>query len=59
MDLEKIRVHFSTRTLQAFDEGKCVVVVFIDFRKAVDTINRKMLLQKLKDIGFDGIVFIK
>ena len=44
------------RTLQAFNEEKCVLDVFIDFRKAFDTINHKILLQKLEDIGFNGLL---
>ena len=58
------RKHFSTymalltlidRISTALDEGKIVVGIFLDFSKAFDTVNHKILCQKLEHYGIRGI----
>ena len=37
---------------RAADKGECVLVLFMDFSKAFDTINRNLMITKLKAYGF-------
>ena len=37
---------------RAIDKGECVLVLFMDFSKAFDTINRNIMITKLKACGF-------
>ena len=37
---------------RATDKGECVLVLFMDFSKAFDTINRNLMITKLKAYGF-------
>ena len=39
---------------EALDQGNCVIGIFIDFSKAFDTVNHKLLLQKMKLYGIQG-----
>ena len=39
---------------QALDNGLAVGVVFVDFRKAFDTVSHSLLLQKLQGLGIAG-----
>ena len=39
----------------AIDNGKVAVAVFVDFQKAFDTVNHKILLRKLEHYGIRGI----
>ena len=42
------------KILNALDQGKCVVGLFLDFSKAFDTVNHNILLSKLKHYGIRG-----
>ena len=42
------------KILNALDQGKCVVGLFLDFSKAFDTVNHAILLNKLKHYGIRG-----
>ena len=39
---------FSDKVLNAFNKGQCLLGIFIDFSKAFDTVDHKILLHKLK-----------
>ena len=39
---------------EALDQGNCVIGIFIDFSKAFDTVDHKLLLQKMKLYGIQG-----
>jgi retron-type reverse transcriptase len=54
-------IEFKNGTLQAFNDGKCVLGIFIDFSKAFDPINHSILLQKLRLFNFNetAILWIK
>ncbi len=41
--------------LNGMDKGKATGIVFLDLRKAFDTVNHDLLLKKLHDIGVRGI----
>jgi len=39
------------------DKGNFVLSVFLDFRRAFETVNRTLLLQKLESVGIGGTVW--
>jgi len=39
--------------LKSRDEKKIIMAIFLDFRRAFETVNRKVLLDKMKKYGFD------
>ena len=43
------------KIVNALEKGECVVGVFLDFSKAFDTVNHKILLQKLDFYGIRGV----
>ena len=43
---------------RALDKKQTVGIVFVDFRKAFDSISSDLLLQKLQDLGIAGDVWI-
>lgn len=50
-------IEFTNQTLNSFNQGKCVLGIFIDFSKAFDTVDHNILLQKMNLLGFtDSVV---
>ena len=44
--------------MRALDKGEGVVAVFLDYRRAFETINREILLRKLRDVyNIGGAVY--
>ena len=40
--------------LESIEDSEVSIMVFLDFSKAFDTVNHRLLLEKLKILGFDG-----
>jgi len=53
--------YLNDKVLQGFDQGKITGMILIDLQKAFDTINHKVLLDKLVYMGFsdDAILWFK
>ena len=47
------RSAFIENAFTAFNDGKCIIGVFIDFSKAFDTIYHEILLRKLGQFNFN------
>ena len=47
-------INLSNTILKSMDEGQATLGIFIDFKKAFDTINHKILIQKLSHYGIRG-----
>jgi hypothetical protein len=39
------------RIIEAFEDGKCLILVSLDFRRAFETVNRNVLCEKMKIYG--------
>ena len=48
---------FSDYVLDSFDEYSKVAAVFLDFKKAFDTVDHQILLRKLDNIGIRGVAY--
>jgi len=55
----KVRNKRSTHNLvdaiEALDNKKCIIGIFIDLKKGFDTINHAILLKKLERCGIRGV----
>lgn len=51
---EDILLHMTEKWRKALDNGQVVGVLFIDFRKAFDSVSHPILIQKLKACGISG-----
>ena len=48
-------LELTTKILQAIDNNEYTIGVFLDLAKAFDTVNHKILLEKLEHYGIRGI----
>ena len=51
---EDVLLHMSEKWRRAVDSGQVVGVLFIDFRKAFDTVSHPILIKKLSACGISG-----
>ena len=48
-------IELTTKILQAIENNEYTIGVFLDLAKAFDTVNHKILLEKLEHYGIRGI----
>ena len=48
-------IELTNNVLKAFNDGKCVLGVFLDFSKAFDTLDFKILKRKLHNLNFNEL----
>jgi hypothetical protein len=48
-------IELTNNVLKAFNDGKCVLGVFLDFSKAFDTLDFKVLKRKLHNLNFNEL----
>ena len=49
-------IHMTEAIRSALDSGNVTCGIFVDFAKAFDTVNHEILLKKLDNFGFRGVV---
>ena len=54
---EGLLLNLTENWKQALDEGKVIGVLFVDFKKAFDSVNREILKRKLSACGFCGDIY--
>ena len=47
-------INFTDHILSKMDDGKVTGVIFLDLKKAFDTVNHELLITKLKNLGVSG-----
>ena len=47
-------INFTDHILSNMDGGKVTGVIFLDLKKAFDTVNHEVLIRKLKNLGVSG-----
>ena len=49
-------VEYLNHAYNSLDAKHCLITVYLDFKKAFDTVNHSLLLEKLEHIGIRGVV---
>ena len=47
-------INFTDHIVSKMDDGKVTGVIFLDLKKAFDTVNHELLIRKLKNLGVSG-----
>lgn len=55
MNTEHALLHFMSKVFDGINDGKCVSGLFLDIRKAFDTVDHNILLDKLYECGIRGV----
>lgn len=57
MNTEHALLNFMSRVFDGLNNGKCVSGLFLDIRKAFDTVDHNILLNKLFECGVRGVAY--
>jgi hypothetical protein len=57
MNTELALLNFMDNVTEGINKGKCTSGLFLDIKKAFDTVDHRILLGKLHDYGFRGVVY--
>lgn len=56
LSTEYVSIKLTDNNYQNVDSNKAVICVLLDLAKAVDTVDHKILIESLEDMGFKGTV---
>lgn len=57
LNTEGALLNFTTKLYDGINSGNCCAAIFVDITKAFDTVDHKLLLNKMHNIGIRGVAY--